>query len=516
MINGCGYNNRDWVSWRALSNVEMDITVSNLETSQTLTYHNPLGFTPNGHLDIDTIFHCDGAGPASEHFDTDADLPSPGVPQLQQYTDASLIGPCLPDGDRTICLQDDRFRVEGTWEDFAGHSGNAHMIQKNDGSGYAWFFNSTNYEALFKMVNGCGFNGNTWVSIAAPTNTRAVFTFTDTWTGAVYRQANALGVDFPTNLDIDTNFTYCGASPLSAPAPLQGAITPMSAATDALKAALATVYGAMTVTTAAGTVPSGIVAPHIGLDLKVDGASLIGKRLQIGPNGQVEHANMPVLDAVLECLPGNGGTTYALRVDPFSSTIKNPTAVDAVTVSINGTSVSNNGTKYATGRASGALGSAGQDDLRVDRGGKPAASASLECLAAKRADAFMQQHQLQQWLRAVHGTYFSLPDGAPMTVHADAKFKNGGTLGVNITDTYNESDLFQLHFQATDWSAFTGTAGTFAYLPVGEILDATGISVNGTSVGGSTLPGGGQNLVGYGTILFQNAPTWTANPWPFE
>ena len=514
VIDGCGYNNRDWVSWRALSNVEMDITVSNLETNQTLTYHNPLGFIPNGHLDIDTIFYCDGAGPASEHFDTDADLPSPGVPQLQQYTDASLIGPCLPDDDRTICLQNDRFRVEGTWEDFAGHSGNAHMIQKNDGSGYAWFFNSTNYEALFKMVNGCSFNGNTWVSIAAPTNTRAVFTFTDTWTGDVYRQTNGLGVDFPTNLDIDTNFTHCGVAPFSTP--VNGKVEPMSAATDALKAALASVYGAMTVTTLAGTVPSGILAPHIGPDLKVDGATLIGKRLQIDADGAIVYSNVPTLDAVLECLPGNAGTTYALRVDSYSSTIENLAAADVVSVSMNGTSVSNNGVHYATGTASGTLGSAIKTICESSVVASPQQAHHLSVVPRSVLSFSCNNILFNSGCEQYTGAFYSLPDGAQMTVHADAKFKNGGTLGVNMTDTYNGSDLFQLHFQATDRHAFTGTSGYLGYLPVGEILDASGITVGGNSTGGFTSPADGRYLVGYGTTLFQNAPSWITNPWPFE
>jgi Tol biopolymer transport system component len=214
ILDGCGSNSRHWVFWRALSNVEMDITIRDTETLQTVTYHNPLGTSPNGHLDIDTIFHCNGAGPATEHFDTSTDLPPPGVPHVTESLDPSLIAPCIPDGDRSICLKNGRFRIQGTWRDFAGNSGYAHMIKKNEGSGYAWFFNSNSYELLFKQIDGCSLNGNTWVSVAGLTNVESSFTITDTWTGAVYRQDNGLGVDFPTNLDIDTNFTYCPPAPL--------------------------------------------------------------------------------------------------------------------------------------------------------------------------------------------------------------------------------------------------------------------------------------------------------------
>lgn len=213
IINGCGSTGSYWVFWRALSNVEMDLVIRDTATLQTLTYHNPLGFNSNGHLDIDTIFRCDGSGPAAETVDMSTDLPAPGIPQLIERQDSSLIGPCVPNGDRSICLQNGRFRVQGTWSDFNGGTGYAHLIKKNEGSGYAWFFNGNNYEMLFKLVDACSFNGNTWVSIAGLTNVAASLTITDTWTGKVYSQQNALGVDFPTNLDIETNLDYCGPAP---------------------------------------------------------------------------------------------------------------------------------------------------------------------------------------------------------------------------------------------------------------------------------------------------------------
>ena len=213
IINGCGSTGSYWVFWRALSNVEMDLVIRDTATLQTLTYHNPLGYNSNGHLDIDTIFRCDGSGPAAETIDMSVDLPAPGAPQRIERTDPVLIGPCTPDGDRSICLQNGRFRVQGTWSDFNGGSGYAHLIKKNEGSGYAWFFNGNNYEMLLKLVDACSFNGNTWVSIAGLTNVSASLTITDTWTGKVYGQQNALGVDFPTNLDIETNLDYCGPAP---------------------------------------------------------------------------------------------------------------------------------------------------------------------------------------------------------------------------------------------------------------------------------------------------------------
>ncbi len=105
IIDACASTGNYWVFWRALSNVEMDLVIHHTATLQTLTYHNPLAYNSNGHLDIDTIFRCDGSGPAAETVDTSTDLPAPGIPELEEFVDPALISPCVPDGDRTICLR---------------------------------------------------------------------------------------------------------------------------------------------------------------------------------------------------------------------------------------------------------------------------------------------------------------------------------------------------------------------------------------------------------------------------
>ena len=213
IIDGCSSNYHYWVFWKALSNVEMDLTIRDTETNQTLSYHNPLGFSPNGHLDIETIFCCDGSARRCGTSTTAPTCRRRRAQQRVQFQDPRLIDPCVPESDRSICLKGNRFRVEGTWRNFAGDTGYAHMIKKNEASGYAWFFDSASYELLFKENDGCDYIGRTWIFVAGLTNVEATFTITDTWTGAVYRQENGLGVDFPTNLDIDTNLTYCGPSP---------------------------------------------------------------------------------------------------------------------------------------------------------------------------------------------------------------------------------------------------------------------------------------------------------------
>ncbi|MEO8196816.1 MAG: hypothetical protein ABI689_08850 [Thermoanaerobaculia bacterium] len=214
IIDACSFNGNYWVFWDALSNVKMDLTIRDTVTNQILVYHNDLGFSPNGELNTSSVFRCDGTGPAATHINTRTDLPAPGVPQLQKYDDPSQIGACVAQGDGTACFQSGRFRVSGTWRDFTEHTGPAHVIPKNDQSGYLWFFNAANFEGLFKIIDGCGFNGHYWVFNAGLTNVEATLEIVDTRTGDVYIQRNNLGVDYPTNLDISTNFTGCTAPPV--------------------------------------------------------------------------------------------------------------------------------------------------------------------------------------------------------------------------------------------------------------------------------------------------------------
>ena len=206
VIDGTSLTGSYWVFWKALSNVEFDLRITDSQTGQTVAYHNPLGYTPGGHLDSDTIFRPDGTGPASAYFNTLTDLPPNGAPIISERNDPALMGACDDDGDLAKCFGG-RFLVSGTWEDFDGHSGYAHVIRKSELSGYFWFFNAENYEMLFKILDGRPITPNYWVFDAGLTNVASTFKVVDTLTGNVYEQANPLGSSFATNLDSSTILT---------------------------------------------------------------------------------------------------------------------------------------------------------------------------------------------------------------------------------------------------------------------------------------------------------------------
>jgi hypothetical protein len=97
----------------------------------------------------------------------------------------SDIEPCAPDAD-TMCLNNGRFKVEVTWRDQHGNTGSGMVAEcGSDDSGIFYFFDEDNWEMLFKVLNGCGYNDHYWVFFAATTNVEFTTRVTDTLTGFV-------------------------------------------------------------------------------------------------------------------------------------------------------------------------------------------------------------------------------------------------------------------------------------------------------------------------------------------
>ena len=117
-------------------------------------------------------------------------------------------GPCVVDTE-TLCLNDGRFRVTAEWEKPDGSSGHGNGISLTGDSGYFWFFDSTNIEAVVKVLNGCGINNAYWVFGAGLTNVSVHVVVTDTQTGAVYTRDNAQGSAFQPIQDTKAFLASC-------------------------------------------------------------------------------------------------------------------------------------------------------------------------------------------------------------------------------------------------------------------------------------------------------------------
>lgn len=90
---------------------------------------------------------------------------------------------CEP-GETTLCLRDNRFRIEVAWEDFEGNTGDGRAQGIGRETGYFWFFNPENIELVVKVLDGRCLTGHFWVFYGALSNVEFELTVTDTKTGS--------------------------------------------------------------------------------------------------------------------------------------------------------------------------------------------------------------------------------------------------------------------------------------------------------------------------------------------
>ncbi|HEX4952481.1 MAG TPA: hypothetical protein VF017_03685 [Thermoanaerobaculia bacterium] len=99
---------------------------------------------------------------------------------------------CRP-GPRALCLQEGRFRVEAQWRTPQGTSGTGQAMPLTADTGYFWFFDQANVEAVLKVLDGRGLNGHHWVFYGALSDVDYAITVTDAATGATRRYLNPVG-----------------------------------------------------------------------------------------------------------------------------------------------------------------------------------------------------------------------------------------------------------------------------------------------------------------------------------
>lgn len=86
---------------------------------------------------------------------------------------------CTPSAT-ALCLEGGRFRVSARYATRQGLSGDAQVVSLTDQTGYLWFFDAANVEAVVKVLDGCGTNDRYWVFAAGLTNVEVTLTVTDT------------------------------------------------------------------------------------------------------------------------------------------------------------------------------------------------------------------------------------------------------------------------------------------------------------------------------------------------
>lgn len=117
-----------------------------------------------------------------------------------------LENPACQPSERTLCLNDDRFKVEVEFDDPA-QSGQVADLKPDD-TGFFFFTDPNNFEVLVKVLDGCGFNNNFWVFYASTTNVEYTMTVTDTQTSQIRTYSNPLGQASPAVTDTQA-FATC-------------------------------------------------------------------------------------------------------------------------------------------------------------------------------------------------------------------------------------------------------------------------------------------------------------------
>jgi hypothetical protein len=104
-------------------------------------------------------------------------------------------GACIP-SDTAMCLQNGRFKVEATFQVTGQAVGTAHAVKLTSDTGYLWFFQETNVEAVVKVLDACTFNQKFWVFAGGLTNVLVNLTITDTMNGTAKTYTNPQGKSF--------------------------------------------------------------------------------------------------------------------------------------------------------------------------------------------------------------------------------------------------------------------------------------------------------------------------------
>jgi hypothetical protein len=103
--------------------------------------------------------------------------------------------PPPPPAGSTLNLQGSRFQVTVAWQT-SSSSGYGTAIPLTSDTGAFWFFTSSNYELLIKVLDACGGFNNFWVFGGGLTNVHTVITVYDSASGLTRTYTNPLNTAF--------------------------------------------------------------------------------------------------------------------------------------------------------------------------------------------------------------------------------------------------------------------------------------------------------------------------------
>ena len=107
-----------------------------------------------------------------------------------------------------LCLNGDRFEVTAIWRNVQGANGPGNAVELTPDTGYFWFFDAANVEAVVKVLDACVINGRFWVFVGGLTDLNVDIVIEDVETGTIREYENPLGAAYQTVNDTDA-FATC-------------------------------------------------------------------------------------------------------------------------------------------------------------------------------------------------------------------------------------------------------------------------------------------------------------------
>jgi hypothetical protein len=206
VLDACPVNNRFWVFAGGLTNVEVDMAVTDSASGAIKVYRNPRNTNFKAIQDTGAFQGCGGApaaargvtGPAPRAATTAAHGTT-GPPQGVAFSPATAL--CATD-DLRFCAGG-RFLVSARWRLASGETGDAHAVPLTADTGAFWFFSASNLEVVTKVLDACALNSRRWVFATGLTNVRAELTVLDTVTGETWDHVNPVSTPFAPIFDTD-------------------------------------------------------------------------------------------------------------------------------------------------------------------------------------------------------------------------------------------------------------------------------------------------------------------------
>jgi hypothetical protein len=183
VLDGTPVNNRFWLFYGSLSNVEYTLTVTD-SNRLTRTYHNaPFQF--GSRADVDAFFSA--PPPAA------AEAAAMALRASFTKAESALFaaGDCTPT-PTSLCAQN-RFQITVDFIDpRTATQGQGRAVSLTNDTGVFWFFAPENLELMVKVLDGSGVNGHFWVFYGGLSDVDYTIRVTDTATGATRTYHNPL------------------------------------------------------------------------------------------------------------------------------------------------------------------------------------------------------------------------------------------------------------------------------------------------------------------------------------